>query len=41
MVDKYQADRSVSDLVLLEIGEAMIRVSRPVRVHATKVKVFE
>jgi hypothetical protein len=41
MVNKYEADRFVSDFMLLEIGEAMVRVSTPVHIGPEKVKIVE
>jgi DNA helicase HerA-like ATPase len=39
MVNKYEAERFISDFMLLEIGEAMVRVSTPVHVGPEKVKI--
>jgi DNA helicase HerA-like ATPase len=39
MVNKHEMDRFISDFMLLEIGEAMVRVSTPVQVGPTKVKI--
>lgn len=36
---EYEKDRFVSDFMLLEIGEAMVRVSTPKQVPASKVKI--
>jgi hypothetical protein len=39
MVNRYEADLFVSSFMLLDIGEAMVRVSTPEQVPPTKVKV--
>ncbi|MDA4121690.1 MAG: DUF87 domain-containing protein [Thaumarchaeota archaeon] len=39
MVNKYEADRFVSEFMLLDVGEAVLRVSTPVQVPVTKVRV--
>lgn len=39
MVNKHEADRYISDCMLLKIGQAMVRVSTPDQVKITKVKV--
>jgi DNA helicase HerA-like ATPase len=39
MVNKYEADRFVSEFMLLDVGEAMVRISTPVHIGPTKVKV--
>jgi DNA helicase HerA-like ATPase len=41
MVNKYEADRFISDFMMLDIGEAMVRVSMPVHVGPEKVKIAE
>ena len=41
MVNKYEADRYISDMMLLGIGEAIIRVSTPVHLGPEKVRVTE
>jgi DNA helicase HerA-like ATPase len=41
MVNKCEADRFVSEFMLLEIGEAMVRVSTPVHIGPEKVKITE
>jgi len=41
MVNKYEADRFISDFMMLEIGEAMVKVSTPVHIGPEKVKVTE
>jgi len=40
MVNKYEAERFISDFMLLEIGEAMVRVSTPVHIGPEKVNVM-
>jgi DNA helicase HerA-like ATPase len=41
MVNKYEADLFISDFMLLERGEAMVRISTPDKVPTTKVRVAE
>lgn len=41
MVNEYEKGNFVSDFLLLGIGEAMVRISTPKQVPATKVKVSE
>ncbi len=41
MVNKYEEDRYISDFMVLKIGEAMVRVSTPEPVPATKVKISQ
>ncbi len=41
MVNKHEADRFISQFMLLKIGEAMVHVSTPKQVATTKVKVAE
>jgi len=36
MVNEYEKDRFVSDFMLLEIGEAMVRISTPKHVPPTR-----
>jgi hypothetical protein len=38
---RVREDRFVSDFMLLGIGEAMVRISTPKQVPATKVKISE